>query len=264
MKSEMQAIIKKDIGGITSNRRLFLPLLIVPIVLTVVVPSIFILVSHYAPNEADDFQKLLEQLPFGEMNSDMEMAVIGLVLNYILPIFFLLIPIMSASIMSASAFVGEREKRTLETLLYCPLSLKQIFQAKVLAAFLLSMFVSLVSFVVMFVVLETEIFCFTDTLVVPGLKWLLILLLVSPAISLIAITLMVRVSAKAQSVEDAQQAAVFLILPIIFLIVGQFAGILLINAWILLGLGVVCALLAIYLLRRSVKTFQYEMLLKQL
>ncbi|MDE7365886.1 MAG: ABC transporter permease subunit [Lachnospiraceae bacterium] len=262
MKGEMLAIIKKDIRGVTSNRRLFLPLLIVPIVLTIIVPSIFILVTHYVPEETEDFQKLLEQIQISQLNGSLEMTVIHLMLNYILPIFFLLIPIMSASIMSASAFVGEKEKRTLETLLYCPLSLKQIFQAKVLASFLLSMFVSITAFIVMLIVLETEIFFVANSVILPGLKWLLILVLVSPAISLIAITLMVRVSAKAQSVEDAQQSAVFLILPILFLIIGQFTGILLINTWILLGIGILCLVLACFLFRRSLRNFKYEMLLK--
>lgn len=262
MKSEMLAIIKKDIRGVTSNRRLFVPLLVVPLVLTIIVPSIFILVTHYVPEETEDFQKLLDQMQIGQLNGSLEMAVIHLVLNYILPIFFLLIPIMSASIMSASAFVGEKEKRTLETLLYCPLSLKQIFQAKVLASFLLSMFVSITSFIVMFIILETEIFFVMNSVILPGVKWLLILALVSPAISLIAITLMVRVSAKAQSVEDAQQSAVFLILPILFLIIGQFTGILLINAWILLGIGILCLGIACFLFRQSLRNFKYEMILK--
>ena len=47
----------------------------------------------------------------------------------------------------------------------------------------------------------------------PGISWLIILLLVSPAISLIAVTLIVRGSAKAQSVEESQQSAVFLVIP---------------------------------------------------
>lgn len=262
MKGEMLAIIKKDIRGVTANRRLFLPLLIVPLVLTIVVPSIFILVTHYVPEEMEDFQKMLEQMQLSPINDSLELTVIHLVLNYILPIFFLLIPVMSASIMSASAFVGEKEKHTLETLLYCPLSLKQIFQAKVLASFLLSMFVSIISFIGMLLVLETELFLIMHSVILPGMKWLLVLLLVSPAISLIAITLMVRISAKAQSVEDAQQSAVFLILPILFLLIGQFAGILLINAWILLGIGILCLVVAFILFRQSLRNFKYEMLLK--
>ena len=100
------------------------------------------------------------------------------------------------------------------------------------------------------------------SLIVPTVNWLVILLLLSPAISLIAVTLIVRGSAKAQSVEESQQGAVFLIIPVLLLVVGQFAGVMLLNVWILLGLSAVCAILAWVLLQKAVRRFTYEMLLK--
>lgn len=262
MKNQIIAIVKKDIRGITSNHRMFVTLLVVPIVLTVLVPTLFILIMRFAPTENADFQKLLAMLPLSEQNENTFKNMLRLLLNYMLPTFFMLIPIMAASVMAACSFVGEKEKRTLETLLYCPLSLKQIFRAKVLAAFLLSMLVSAISFVVMLIVLEIETCLFAGLFLLPDAKWLIILLLVSPSFSLIAITLIVKTSAKAQSVEDAQQGAVFLIFPIIMLLVGQFTGVLLINAWLLLAMGIVCALLAALLLKQSMSHFKYETLLK--
>lgn len=262
MKHSILAIIKKDIAGIVSNRRMFAALLVVPLVLTVLVPTIFLLILHFVPEESADFQRLLTLLPVEKQQGGISRTAAGLMLNYLLPIFFLIIPVMAASVMAASSFVGEKEKRTLETLLYCPLSLKEIFYAKVLAAFTLSMFVSILSFLVMLLVLETESGLLLGFLILPELKWLLIMLLVSPAISLIAITLIVRFSAKAQSIEDAQQIAVFLLLPILLLLVGQFTGVFLISGWLLLILGLLCALLAVGLLKRSLHRFQYEMLLQ--
>lgn len=41
MKTTMYAIIKKDFRGLAANRRLFIALLIVPLILTIVLPSIF-------------------------------------------------------------------------------------------------------------------------------------------------------------------------------------------------------------------------------
>ncbi len=262
MKSQMFAIIKKDLQGITTNKRMFSTLLAVPLVLSVFIPTVFILVLHFAPDESVNLQKLLEMLPINELEEDLSLSIIGLVLNYILPIFFLIIPIMAATVMSATSFVGEKEKQTLETLLYSPLSLKEIFRSKVLASFLLSMFVSAISFVAMLLVVEAETKLTTGGFILPDMKWALILILVSPAISLIAITLIVRGSAKAQSVEDAQQRAVFLLLPVLLLLVSQFTGVLFVNVWILLALGIVCALLALWLLRKSMDDFQYEVLLK--
>lgn len=262
MNHQMTAIIKKDIRGITSNKRMLTTLLVVPIVLTIFLPTVYIVILRFIPEEGEEMLKLLKMLPLSIQDGESTQNLIRLMLNYILPVFFLLIPIMASSVMAAASFVGEKEKRTLETLLYCPLSLKQIFRSKVMASFLLSMFVSAVSFAAMLLVLETETYLITGNLLLPDIKWLLILLLVAPSISMISITLTVRVSAKAQSVEDAQQGAVFLLMPVLLLIIGQFTGVLLVNAWILLALGAVCALLAALLLKRSIGKFQYEALLK--
>lgn len=248
MKTTMYAIIKKDFRGLAANRRLFIALLIVPLILTIVLPSIFLITIHFIPDDPD-IMRLLDLLPETSRMDSLELTLSSMILNYILPVFFLVIPIMTASIMAASAFVGEKERHTLETLLYCPLTLKQIFRAKVWASFLLSMLVSLITFVAMFLVIATELFFLMGRLLLPSISWLVVLLLVSPAISLIAVTLIVRGSAKAQSVEESQQVAVFLLLPLLLLIVGQFTGVLLMNVWILLGLGVVCAVLAWILLQ---------------
>ena len=174
----------------------------------------------------------------------------------------MIIPIMAATIMAASSFVGEKEKRTLETLLYCPLTLKQIFQSKVFASFFLSMLVSLGSFIILLLVVQTGCLLTAGNLMPPNVNWLITLLLVAPSVSLMAITIIVRGSAKSQTMEEAQQKAVFLILPMLMLIIGQFTGVLLVNAWLLLGLGAVFALASILLMKGGIRNFSYEKLLR--
>ena len=262
MNTQMAAIIKKDMQSITSNKRMFATLLIVPIVLTIFLPSVFILTLYFVPEEGEELLQLLETLPLPLQSGSSLQSMILLMLNFILPGFFLMIPIMASSVMSAASFVGEKEKRTLETLLYCPLSLKQIFRSKVTASFLISMVVSGISFAAMLVVVEALSYTITGGFVLPDIKWIFILFLVAPAISLIAITLIVRMSAKAQSVEDAHQGAVFLLIPVLLLLIGQFTGILLISSWLLLSIGILCAFAAVILLNKSMSHFQYETLLK--
>ena len=264
MLNRMQmAIIKKDIRGITANRRMFSVLLVVPIVMTVVIPSIFILTVRFA-RQGDMIRlgKLLETANIGALTANLQNSAIALILNYILPVFFLLIPIMASSVMAASSFVGEKEKSTLETLFYCPLPLKGIFAAKIFASFLLSMAVSFFSFIVMILVVEMELFISSGTFAAPDLSWLVVLFLVSPSLSLLAINLIVRSSAKSQSSEESQQRSVFLILPVIMLVVGQFTGIMLLSAWIFLILGVILAAIALFMFSGSFGKFKYETLLR--
>ena len=260
MNQAMIGIIKKDFRSITANRRLFVSLLVVPLCLIIVMPSIFMLTAHMAPNDSD-LQAMLELVPQSSWSGSAEQTLMDLVFNYILPVFFLIIPIMASSIMAASSFVGEKEKHTLETLLYAPLTLNQIFRSKVMASFLLSMLVSLLSFVSMILVVETEAFFLMGALLIPKLNWLIILLLLSPGVSMIAVTLIVRVSAKAQSMEESQQSAVFLILPLVLLIAGQFSGVMLLSPLLLLALSLVCGVIAWLLLKKSMKRFSYELLL---
>lgn len=261
IRTMQTALIKKDIRSITANKRLFPVLIIVPLVMVIFLPTVFILTAAFTPEDGDGLQVIIEALPYEMQQGNITEMTISVMLNNIIPLFFLLIPIMAASVMAASSFVGEKEKRTLETLLYCPLSLRQIFNAKVLASFLLSMMVSLLSFVVMLVVVEAELWFIIGGFILPDVSWLVLLLLVSPAVSLIAIIIIVRGSAKAQTVEESQQRSIFLIMPIILLAAGQFSGLFLIGAWLMLGLGIALAAIALLLMWKSFGRFQYETLL---
>ena len=262
MNTGQFALIKKDMRSVISNKQVFAVLLIVPIVLTIALPSIFVFVILFAPDAASDFQKLLDMLPAPNREYSQQQQIFSLILNQIMPSFFLIIPIMASSVMAASSFVGEKEKHTLETLLYSPLSLGRLFQSKILAGFSVGMMISYSSFAAMLLVMELESFFLTGNLLLPAASWLAIMLLIAPAISLIAIAVTVRSSAKAQTIEEAQQRAVFLIFPSLALLIGQFTGIILISAGLLWGVGIVLAALAILLVKRAAGNFTYEKLLK--
>ena len=88
------ALIKKDMRSVTSNKQVFTVLLIVPIVLTIALPSIFVFVISFAPDAASDFQKLLDMLPAPNGEYSQQQQIFSLILNQIMPSFFLIIPIM--------------------------------------------------------------------------------------------------------------------------------------------------------------------------
>ena len=92
MNSGQFALIKKDIRGITSNKQIFAVLLIVPLVLTIVLPSIFVFVISFAPDAASNFQKLLDMLPAPNGEYSQQQRILGLILNNIMPPFFLIVP----------------------------------------------------------------------------------------------------------------------------------------------------------------------------
>lgn len=262
MNAQQLALIKKDIRGITSNKQVLMVMLMVPLALSIVLPSIIVFVTILVPESTSDFQRLLTMLPVTAEEHNQEQMILGLVLNKIMPTFFLIIPVMASSVMAASSFVGEKEKHTLETLLYSPLSIKQLFQSKILAGFSVGMMVSYISFAAMMLVLEIEMLFLTGNVLMHDLSWLIILLLIAPAVSIVAIAVTVRGSAKAQTMEEARQRAVFLIFPILALVIGQFSGVILVNSGLLLGLGMVLVVIDVLLIRGASRRFTYEKLLK--
>lgn len=262
MNVKQLALIKKDIRSITSNKQVFMVMLMLPLALTIVLPSIIVFVTVLVPEATSDFQKLLDMLPVTAGKQNQEQMILWLVLNKIMPAFFLMIPVMASSVMAASSFVGEKEKHTLETLLYSPLSLKQLFQSKILAGFSVGMMVSYISFAAMILVLEIEMLFLTGSVMMLDMSWLIIMLLIAPTISIVAIAVTVQGSAKAQTIEEAQQRAVFLIFPILALVIAQFTGVFLVNSGLLLGLGIVLAALDVLLMKGAARKFTYEKLLK--
>lgn len=87
MKTTMYAIIKKDFRGLAANRRLFIALLIVPLILTIVLPSIFLITIHFIPDDPD-IMRLLDLLPETSRMDSLELTLSSMILNYILPVFF--------------------------------------------------------------------------------------------------------------------------------------------------------------------------------
>jgi len=269
MINKMQtAIIKKDILSITANKRMLTVLITVPLVMIVVLPLTFILIVMLLPADSPDILQLIQLLKSsypgsGNLSDDnIKYMLVDMIINNVIPVFFILIPVMASSVMASGSFVGEKEKSTLETLLYCPLPLKKIFNAKVLASFLLSMAVSFFSFFVMMLVTETVFFTLTESLFRLNINWIIILLLVSPAAAIISINLIVRNSAKAQSSEEAQQSSLFLVLPVVLLVVGQFTGIMMISGKLFLLIAAILVIIAALTFKSSFRKFNYEALLR--
>ena len=124
------------------------------------------------------------------------------------------------------------------------------------------MMVSYISFAAMMLILEIEMLFLTGNVLMPDISWLIILLFIAPAVSIVAIAVTVRGSAKAQTMEEAQQLAVFLIFPILALVIGQFTGVILVNSGLLLGLGIILAVFDVLLMTGAAGKFTYEKLLK--
>jgi len=173
---------------------------------------------------------------------------------------FLIAPIVGAVSLAAHTVVGEKQGRTLEPLLTTPMSTAEILIAKVLASFLPSLVIEAIGLCIYAAAIAV--------LTSPAVLWtllsfrsLVLVAVLGPFASLAALQATIAVSSRVNDPRSAQQVAVFLILPLIGMVVGQIAGAFFLSTLVVLlvALGMVLVWGGLILL--SVALFERETIL---
>ncbi|MGE5124548.1 MAG: ABC transporter permease subunit, partial [Acidobacteriaceae bacterium] len=120
-------IARKDIKVVSQNKNIIMPVIIIVVLFFVVLPWVAGLAPtliHGLGEQLAPLEDYLAKMPAG-MQQDMATLTISqkliiFALVYMLLPFFLIIPLMVASMLAADSFAGEKERKTLEALLYTP------------------------------------------------------------------------------------------------------------------------------------------------
>lgn len=255
------AIIQKDIKGIFSSPQVYLPLLIVPIIMMIVLPVALLFGASIGDNVINGADKLISMLQTTKHYQNQGELLLDMGINYMFPGFYLLVPMMTASIVAANSFISEKEYRTFEALMYTPLSVSDLFIAKVLGSSLVAYGVALLSALIFGVIVDLGGMWLFGQWLFPNLKWLIMIFWVSPAIIVFCVSFMVLVSAKANTFQEAQQMAGFLVLPVVLIILGQASGLFILQAWTLGVIGLFIILLDALMLKSAMERYTPEKLL---
>ncbi|KAA8747198.1 MULTISPECIES: ABC transporter permease subunit [Paenibacillus] len=258
-RQAIRALVRKDIRSVTASVQLWLPMLIVPLIIGIIMPSALLwAASRMELRSLGNISFLLEsldalthggQIPqLASMPTDNHRIVYYLAMYMFAPL-FLIIPVMASSILTANSFAGEKERKTLEGLLFTPISMNTLFKGKVLAALIPSILLSWVTFLIYGIIANILMYPMFGTLMFPNLNWIILVVWVVPACSLMVILLNVLISAKVRGFQEAYQLGGLIVLPLIALVAGQASGMLLIGPWMLLMIGAVLLLISLVLLR---------------
>ena len=264
-------IAKKDIREATQNKSVWLPVLIVPTIFVVLLPVILIIVMQSTavgasnPLNDPDFALFLERMPpfMEELVSglDMTQTAITLVLGYLFAPFFLILPLMFSTVIASESFAGERERKTIEALLYTPATETELFVGKVLAGLIPAVGITLFSFIGYCVVLNAVAYPVMGRIWFPLPSWFPLVLWISPAISLLGIAATVLISARVQTFMGAYQSSGSLVLLVLALLVGQATGVIYLSVWVGMVLGLVIFAIDAVLVYYAVRTFNRDRLL---
>lgn len=257
MKANEKALIQKDIQEIVKAKRVLLPAIIIPVIFAVITPITILIIAHFVKNDPAAYEKMgpiLKKMPEYKQYDPSQM-IIKMMLDFMFPGYFIMIPIMCSGVIGASSFVGEREHKTMESLLYTPINMEQLLRCKILGVFIPTYILTVISFIFMAVIFNVGGIIYFDKIIFPDSKWILILLWVTPIISFLSLTFTAIVSAKSKSFQEAQQFSGILIIPVAMLIVVQMAGALMFSNLLVFIAGLLLLVLDFILLRKVSEKF---------
>lgn len=257
----IKAVIRKDLRQIFQNKMVWVPFLFLPIFMMVLLPLFLVLLPSFAGSELkpDDLAGLFQAMPASlQVQLDplnLAQRWVYLSANYMFMPMFLIVPLMVSSIAAADGIAGEKERKTLEGLLYTPLSDMELFSAKVLVALVPAIVVEIGAFILYAITVNLGGYQVMGRLFFPAPSWWPLVFFVGPGVSLAGLGATVLVSAKAKTFMAAQQSAGLLVLPVIFLMVGQITGLFFLTPSAVWIVGLVFWAIGIAMVRLGAKTF---------
>jgi ABC-2 type transport system permease protein len=253
----IRAIVGKDLLAVRRTKGVLIPMMAVPFLLMVLLPlgvglaaraPESVRVADMLANMPGDFADPILALPEREQ-------LVVLVNGYLLAPLFLIVPLMVSAVLAADAFAGEKERKTLESLLHLPVTERDLFVAKLLGAFGPAMAVSWIGFACFAVVANTVAWPVLHRIFVPTRLWMVMIVWVAPAVAMLGLAVMVRVSVRARTAQEANQLGGAVILPLIFIAVGQSTGLLLVTLPVAFAIGAIVWVIALLLVRGGAKRF---------
>ncbi len=267
-------VMKKDWKEVRQNTGAWVPAVIVPIVFLVIYPALMILIPTQVQavkdwlNSPNGYAKIIEYVgPFIGDRLEGFSPVRGFVVlltGYMFAPFLLIMPLMLSTIIGAESFVGERERKTLEALLYTPASDSELFLGKVLASVIPAVLLSWLSFLVYALVVNAASWPAMHWIWFPPVIWWPLMLWLTPAIATLGMAVSVLISIRAKTFMEAYQLTGSLVIVVLLLVAGQVSGVLFLSPGVILLLGLGVWVVDVILIAIGIRTFARPVLLTRI
>jgi ABC-type transport system involved in multi-copper enzyme maturation permease subunit len=219
-------IMNKDWKENIKIKEIFLPIIFLPLIFTIALPIMMLIGVIIDPSE---YSEAFAYIPLELLNIPSHyneyLQAASLMIKIMIMPFFLLIPGLIPTVIASDSFAGEKERKTMESLILLPLSKSELIIGKVLTSFVPSIIINFICFGINgFVVnmlllpfLEGNILIFLDS------SFLLIVCLMSPILAFLNILISTIISSRSRSLKNAQSINGALVVPILsFLFIQMF------------------------------------------
>jgi ABC-2 type transport system permease protein len=242
--------VQKDIKATFSSKKVWVPMIITALLICIVIPSCiaflglrFDLVGSSAQDIEKPINAFIKEFPNEEMRNilsalpTLSYKFVYFFLTFMMIPFFLMVAIINSMVTSSNSFVGEKERNTLETLLFAPISIKDLFLGKVLASIIPTLCISFAAFIISFIIVNIITYPYFKVILYFNSTWMILMFWVIPILVLFNIILNILISAKVKTFQEAQQFGGLLVLPIVGIIISQASGMFFLSPIILFLIG---------------------------
>jgi ABC-type Na+ efflux pump permease subunit len=262
----LRALAEKDLREVRKNRIAILGAVVLTVIFSLGFPLFFTQISLITgPDEDPSMEEVIPLIP-GEIQGVIEgleprQVPVVLFLGYLFAPLFLIIPLMIASVIASEAFVGEKERKTLEALLYTPATDLELFVGKVLASLIPALLFAWANFAIYSVVVNVAGWPVMHRIWFPTNVWWPLIFWVAPAMALLGVAVTVLISSKVHTFMEAYQASGALVILVVILLVGQIAGLIFLSPLVSLVVGGALFALDAILIRVGVGLFSRDELM---
>lgn len=175
--------------------------------------------------------------------------------------FYLLMPVGLTSISAAFSIVAEKQQRTLEPILATPITTFEFLTGKLLASLAPGIILTWAAALLAAVILNWMTWGKYQTLLLPDRFWALAVFVLAPLMGTASVLAAMRLSAKMNDPQAANQFTGLVIVPIFMIGIGLFGKVLTLSIIAVVVACLIVLLLALLLLRLNLKNFQREEIL---
>ncbi len=165
---------------------------------------------------------------------------------------------MISTVLASSSFIGEKEHKTLEGLLYTPLSPRILVLGKALGCAVPAITLSTISVVVYILVVNTVGWRYFGHIILPNVTWLLVTILISPLLVLLSILLVIGSSQYLKNSKSAQGISMIIVAPIFGMLISQSTGVLILGIFETMVFIIALILLVLVAFFVVIKIFNFE------
>ncbi len=229
----MMTVMRTDLRQLWQSKDFWIPMGLLGLIFFVVVPAILLSIINNIGNigAVRQVSQALQLLPASAQHAipppRRRLGLQGV--QYVLAVFLLapiavIVPLTISTAVGSSSIVGERERGTGEFLAHSPAGVHEIYLGKLIASMVPGYVTTIVGFGLYSIIVNLIVGPKVGGWFFTTPSWWLLILWVLPPFLLIALSLVLRLSARVKSTAAAQQAAGLVTFPLIIIAYAQSTG----------------------------------------